>query len=346
MKKFAYFILFLFLPVLSLFISSCEEDDPEPAKPCLYKSFDSDLESPNVTNVGFVDYVYNVEGILQTLERKNPNSTVKYAFEYNSNGLVSKQTITNSTNASRIGRYYVWKYNNTVLTEVEIFNSTNQKQVSYFFTFDAQGRLTKITSDDPSEFVYTWEYSGNSRNPSKKALNFILDVEAGGAKPGDLIPQEYYEYTYDDKPNPETLLQGFPITPDRLELYQRSIILEPIPANNIVSQKVYFFEYDDVNDKFNFPLDATYQTTYTYNKKGYPISSATTFSNAGGFSYEDIRSYGYDDCEWLPLKSLSTSIFDLLSNEKILSIHHLPIVAGMFRCAIVWAKSWQQRCEF
>jgi hypothetical protein len=289
-RKINYRAFLLF--VMSMGFIGCNEDDPinSSNSNCKIKSIERIYKGYSNSHIETLDYQYDDTGFLIKLTKSLTANPTIITFEYNADSLVTKMDYNYHYPD------YIWKYTGGVLSEIEV-HENNAKRFSYFFTFDNLQRLTRITSDNPSEneyIDYRWEYNGSSQNPSKRNLYRIITNEE--VFPDFLIGEEvlvtYLEYEYDDKKNPDAVLKGFQVSPETIE----DITYNPIPIleNNIIEITDFFWEYNPDAEVIYHSLGGVATITYEYNSEGFPLEGKVY---VGYPDYIRAVSFTYQECE-------------------------------------------------
>ena len=258
--------LSLLIAVFGIIASSCHKDFPLPQQLCQIKQI---VRQGGPTLTGTFNYTYNSVRQLTLLDHSFAFQE-DFQFEYDAQG----RPVTISE-GSLVKNKLI--YQNGLVIQIDRFDENDQLFDQAFFTYDNNQRLIErkgFSTDNP---LTIYEYEGQSLNPKRKLIYGTPIPTPGGKKtegasltddiPEGLELQIIYEYTYDNKLNPQTTLVGQPLSP--FYYGQESVIdmFEPISRNNIVYQK---FLRKSGTEFFNYQ---EYFITYTYDNL-YPVTES------------------------------------------------------------------------
>lgn len=240
-------------------------------------------------------FQYNSQRLLTQLSMQfNPGIGPNVFFTYDQ----QKRPIRETDSAS--GYYNQYIYLGGKLVRVEKYTNLAGFLGQTSFTYDNRGRIIQKVGDATYYDYANYEYYGNSQNV-KRTSYFDGSPTGTAASKGTLTAPTarasvIEEYTYDNKINPYSTIGNFPVIPFWVSDYWILVKYDPIPENNILTQKFYG-RTDSTYFKFQ-----EYSFTYGYDGK-YPVtlnSSRTLFNPDGspGWTENKTGGYTYDKLSW------------------------------------------------
>ena len=240
--------IILFLSVITL-ITSCSSDaDPLPVIVPLDVNANTGFLKKKVETFSF--------GRIDTIE-----------FTYNGNKIVKINHVEDQ-------EYEVFTYTGDLITKIETYDFSNVLIYKELFSYNTQGKLdTEINLDyitnEGHKYVYshnsasnvsTSHYTGDLTSQTTYDITYMLTLSNG-----NLISDEIYTSTYDNKLNPYDKILG----------YNKLIQANNFGVNNTLT-------YDDI---YSGRLETF---SYTYNTMNYPLTVIDNF-----ISYSKTTQYTY-----------------------------------------------------